>query len=632
MKPAPDPQCSEPAPNRGFPCQEELDEQMHIIEQRLPGKNGIIENSFPNNTPLEKKKYTKSTSSISDDDHESGVSTSNPVSSSNQTLLTGHLVSKSRDRGTPCGNSTRSSSNLQSSIPTATKIVVAETPSPHQNASSLNSQSASASTLSTNSRSQSHSQSRSSATKQLKISHLRPNKTSPSGNSNDIRGLISKKSKAQSSSTHRKKGSTPTKDTKHSIQVVDRGSSAIISRKRPRHGDSNRHNEKPKSHEAVSQSPQLHNDTNSNNVSSEITSFSRDRLHSRGGNASNASPSLTSTKTNPNKKSKKDRGSIFNYFGGKNKNAGLSSSTKSNRNSLDKYITKRKESNSIHENSLSNFPSTRSNISTMSQGDLSEVDRLKHELEYLSKKCKNQQDEINSIRNNTTIETMTLRKVLERKEDEIKEMQQKADQLTNKSVKAVTIIESLMIEKKSRDALERKQRLTSNDARLGKFVYTRSGLHSGKSWEHGHTKKAIEQKKAELRRKKEELEIRKKRMDEAVQLKESKLAELGDFKHESKISLEVEIVEAVEAHYFKLSRLEEKIAEVGEEEKALHKERDIHVRELKKIESEEMSRFKHKGKVRFEILLSITPKILPFSSKSDIFVVFGFSSITDMYF
>ena len=672
MKSATDPQCpSEKSRPNIFPTASQLERKMNIIESRLPGKNGIIENSFPKTTTnaFEKKRIGKSKKDLAyhnnnennrhkDDNKttlssDSAVSTSNPVSSSNQTLLTNHLCHKSRDRGI--------TKDLENVTPGSAASVVAETPPLSTSPdiySNPNQQSTSESAVSHTYQSQSNSQghAKSSATKQLKLGHLCDNKPTPA------RLMLGRKGASSvTTGTHnnhpnssRKKSAYPTKDKKHSVREINNVNLSPIensSRKRPRvncHLDSQASNR----------------NTNNDNIQSAVvtveppSSSSRDRFLSKGGSGSNMSPILQpnqtpSTNSNPgnaitstNKSSslhkhKKERDSlphtktIFHFFGsptGKTPMNTPSSSSKtaatflpsslldnsiSSGTGVKRLANKDEVSSFMNNNTTHNTHISMSNSSSIkgSQSNIGhdtlQIERLKHEISELRKKCQNQQSEINSIRNNTTIESISLKSKLQRKDQEIKQIQQELEQIKKSKDKAFKVIEKLILDQNSRDTKDKRQKLASDGARLGRFVYTRAGLHSVENWEYGHAKKAIEKKKLDLKKKKEDLELRHQCIIREHKEKKSKITK-SNFNsplsmkknptNETPFTLsmyDLELMEAEEAYQMQLTRINEQSNLLDEEEQVLQKERMTHVRELRRTESEDKSRFKTKPKVSF---------------------------------
>jgi hypothetical protein len=145
-------------------------------------------------------------------------------------------------------------------------------------------------------------------------------------------------------------------------------------------------------------------------------------------------------------------------------------------------------------------------------------------------------------------------------------------------------MEDLLRWKSAQQAKELRERLATDGARLGRIVYARAGMRAVESWEEGFATKDLEAHKAKLKTKRVALEGR------SHQLEADKE---NDAVHKSVLE-QVEATLAVRMHLENLKKMERELAE---EEMALNDEKGAHIRALKRVASEDASRFRSRPKV-----------------------------------
>lgn len=231
-----------------------------------------------------------------------------------------------------------------------------------------------------------------------------------------------------------------------------------------------------------------------------------------------------------------------------------------------------------------------------------ELDRLRDRCQQLEQICHDKEEQLKAVSNNQTILHTALRASLAKTKAELEAA------LKEKESQAATttrVIEKLVRSESSREASDLRQKLASDGARLGRIVYTRAGMRAVETWEDGNASKLLKKRRAELNAKREVLE---KRQDAARLAAEQFAAEQASESRKSGLSA-LGFMEAEESVRLHLSTLSEKEIELEEEEQALNLEKTEHIRALKRVASEDSSRFRSKPKLHDRyILLSLLGK------------------------
>ena len=246
--------------------------------------------------------------------------------------------------------------------------------------------------------------------------------------------------------------------------------------------------------------------------------------------------------------------------------------------------------------------------------------RLLGKIEELQKQLEDANARNNSIRNNQTMISTNLQRQLKSLKTELESVRRETNV---KTTKAMDVIERLVREESIREAKDLRQKLASDGARLGRLVSSRVGLRSHDHWEDGHDPLVVKQRKAELKQKREALERRREDLAKAVQThsgimspesrssqtlqsadtildseasnNQSDLAMMNDFDR-------FEANETIKMHLDEVRREE---AKLHEQERALQIEKQAHVRALKRVASEDSSKFRLKHKVSHVYIVSL---------------------------
>jgi hypothetical protein len=216
----------------------------------------------------------------------------------------------------------------------------------------------------------------------------------------------------------------------------------------------------------------------------------------------------------------------------------------------------------------------------------------------LEKLLLDRDEQLKAVANNRTILQSALQTALTAKSAEHDVLKQETKKRTTISNKA---LEELLRWKSGQEAKQLRERLATEGARLGRIVYARAGMRAVESWEEGHATKDLEQHKKELKEKRKALEERRSNLvfEHADKAHEDDVVHDGHDVHVHNSVLEqVEATEAVRMHLENLQRRER---DVAGEEMALNDEKGAHIRALKRVASEDASRFGSRPKVCYYV-------------------------------
>ncbi len=237
-----------------------------------------------------------------------------------------------------------------------------------------------------------------------------------------------------------------------------------------------------------------------------------------------------------------------------------------------------------------------------------EVLRLRQRVDELEKLCQDKEEQLKAVSNNRTILHTALKSALAQREKELDEARRSKERLAQN---ASRVIEKLVQSARARDARELREKLALDGARLGRIVYSRAGLRNTvESWEDGHATKQLQKRRKELQAQRKALEQRQEAAHRAtLRLQE----EHGDKENHSPtgsgdanvesvggilVRSELDAMEAEESVRFHLNSIREKEKELDKEEQALNDEKGAHIRALKRVASEDASRFRSRPTVR----------------------------------
>lgn len=219
------------------------------------------------------------------------------------------------------------------------------------------------------------------------------------------------------------------------------------------------------------------------------------------------------------------------------------------------------------------------------QREQHQIAELRQRCEELTKLCQDKDEQLKAVSNNQTIKHTALRTALSEREKELEGLRKSNE---NYASKVSRVMEKLVRSDSERATKELRQKLAADGARLGRIVYTRAGMRAVESWEEGHAARLLQKRKSELKAKRLLLEEREKSL---LRPKDSG-KEVAD--STERALTEMEASEAVRMH---LSTLRREEVTLMEDEHALNQEKVEHIRSLKRVASEDDSRFRSRPKV-----------------------------------
>lgn len=252
---------------------------------------------------------------------------------------------------------------------------------------------------------------------------------------------------------------------------------------------------------------------------------------------------------------------------------------------------------------------------------LHEVRRLQSQLSSLQRQLDDANARNSSIRNNQTLIAANLQRQLKHQKAELQSVRSEHTAWTGRAMDAM---ERLVRDDAVRGAKELRQRLASDGARLGRLVTSRIagglggiGGRTIESWEDGHAPRALKARRAELRRRREELERRGRELaaapgagrdgeaagetnDDSLQSGDTLLGST-DSSHTTDSGAmmnELDRTEARETVRLRLDEVRRDEAALDGEERAMNVEKRRHVRALKRVSNEDVSKFRGRRKVR----------------------------------
>jgi hypothetical protein len=198
-------------------------------------------------------------------------------------------------------------------------------------------------------------------------------------------------------------------------------------------------------------------------------------------------------------------------------------------------------------------------------------------------------EQLKAVSNNKTILHTALQTALQKTKNELVHEKSQNEKRREQSS---GVLEDLLRWKSTRQAKEVRETLASDGARLGRIVVSRAGMRAVESWEEGYATRDLEHRKQKLQELRRVLEERLKATTMTQQQNNNNDKE----NHQNQNQLEA--IEARESLHMHLEGVHAKERELAEEEQALNDEKGAHIRALKRVASEDASRFRARPKVR----------------------------------
>jgi tousled-like kinase len=268
---------------------------------------------------------------------------------------------------------------------------------------------------------------------------------------------------------------------------------------------------------------------------------------------------------------------------------------------------------------------------TSPDGYANELEILKRRYEELQRSCQDKDEQLKAVSNNRTILHTALQTALRQREQELETLQNSTE---DKQAKYRDALEELVRADACQEARELREKLATDGARLGRIMAiptpttkgpSRMLLHHRatlESWEDGYATKELQHSIKELQSKKAILE---ERLKVALVTEETFYAgkgcstrQDGDVKarHDEELSTSVEnkasenfplsilhVREAVESVRHHLRNIRQQERELASAEQTLNNQKGAHVRALKRVASEDASRFRSRPKLNDRYVL-----------------------------
>uniref|UniRef100_A0A3Q0KNB4 Protein kinase n=2 Tax=Schistosoma mansoni TaxID=6183 RepID=A0A3Q0KNB4_SCHMA len=161
--------------------------------------------------------------------------------------------------------------------------------------------------------------------------------------------------------------------------------------------------------------------------------------------------------------------------------------------------------------------------------------------------------------------------------------------LQDNAIRSREMIRELLIEKSLLERKTTRQKVMENRLRLGQFITQRQGAHFEEKWIEGSRFKELDQRRKNIELVREEIERKKKQWNK-------RKPNVGDAKKSTKskydeVSVD-EFYEQLEIYDLRKQMLVKEDKEIQMELERLDRERNLHIREIKRISNEDASRFK----------------------------------------
>ncbi|CAH8569175.1 unnamed protein product [Heterobilharzia americana] len=188
-----------------------------------------------------------------------------------------------------------------------------------------------------------------------------------------------------------------------------------------------------------------------------------------------------------------------------------------------------------------------------------------------------------------TITVESLQRRIADLEHETVIQQESITKLQENAVRSREMIRELLIEKSLLERKTTRQKVMENRLRLGQFITQRQGAHFEEKWIEGSRFKELDQRRKNIELVREEIERKKKQWNK-------RKPNVGDGKKSTKskydeVSVD-EFYEQLEIYDLRKQMLVKEDKEIQMELERLDRERNLHIREIKRISNEDASRFK----------------------------------------
>jgi len=230
----------------------------------------------------------------------------------------------------------------------------------------------------------------------------------------------------------------------------------------------------------------------------------------------------------------------------------------------------------------------------------------------LEQKLQDKDEQLKAVTGNKTILHTALQQALTKTRKELQTLQESA---ATKIEKVSSILEDTLRWKFGKQAKELRAKLSSDGNRLGRIVSTRVGMRVIDSWEEGYASRDWQDRKEEWKEKHRALLKKQERLKQRLAAQKEPASntdgitsdKTDDSSSDTTISESpmspLDIQEAQESIQMHMEALLREEKELLLEEQALNDEKGAHIRALKRIASEDSSRFKSCAKLHDRYIL-----------------------------
>lgn len=223
----------------------------------------------------------------------------------------------------------------------------------------------------------------------------------------------------------------------------------------------------------------------------------------------------------------------------------------------------------------------------------------------LQQKLQDKDEQLKAVTGNKTILHTALQQALTKTRNELAALQKSSEEQTRALAR---VLEESLRWKFEKQAKELRETLGADGTRLGRIVSTRAGMRVIDTWEEGYASKDWQarrdrwkQKHKQLIEKQEQLQKRLKDVPASTDTTNRTITSSTATTEPPMTKLEIEEAqESIQMHLESLLR-EEK--ELLAEEQALNDEKGAHIRALKRVASEDASRFRNRAKLHDRYVL-----------------------------
>jgi len=230
-----------------------------------------------------------------------------------------------------------------------------------------------------------------------------------------------------------------------------------------------------------------------------------------------------------------------------------------------------------------------------------EIITIKEQVQSLIQSNKDKDEQLKAVSNTKTIIHTSLKAKVEEQEKKITCLEQ---DIKKKDARARHIIETLVRKESNKENFELRQKLATDGARLGRWVqnghYSRLGMHAVQPvWEDGSAIREFKKRKDNLKKKR--LSLEEARSKGLEQWKKENNDEYSN--HVDGTSDPFESEEFDQSMWMHMTELKREETELLKDEEALNMEKVKHKRALKRVSSEDSSRFKSRPKMNDRYVL-----------------------------